>query len=362
MTPIQIVALRDKNDPRTDEFVETLRLAFEGSGGATETPAAYLSDAVDLGIRVLDPAADISDSEITTLLAGARKTVAVTIGDLPERRQQFESYVGGDQVHMVDGEIPPTPRDGTIQQERGRLEAAIAPVVAALHAMECARRALTTATSHDANGLTGGVLKLFISHAKVDGMVAARSLMGVLQQLKESTEDGSGFAYFYDAEHIEPGSEWQKVLETEAQNCVLIALRTQAYESRYWCRREFLLAESNGVPIIEVDLRNAQYQDSAILPFDVVPTVRIQDGNLIRVVLHAMAAHLKVLRTQFDQPKSLKVLPHRPSVYSLSKSKISYREIAYPGPKLSDEYVKAVAPILSYGGQSIKLMTYDELG
>ena len=356
------MVVRDKNDPRTNTFVETVRLAFEGSSDSEDSPSSYLSDAVDLGIRVLDPASDIDDSEIANLLAGAQNTVIVFVGDLPQRRRPFETNLDEDHIHVVEAEIPPSPSDSAVQEERGRLEAAIAPVVTTLQAMECARRALTTTNSDDTDGLSGGVLKLFISHAKEDGIVAARSLIGVLQQLKESSDGRSGFEYFYDAEHIRPGSNWQEVLETEAQNCVLIALRTRAYECRYWCRREFLLAESNGVPIIEVDLRHEQYLDSALLPFDVVPTVRVQDGNLIRVVLHAMAAHLRVLRIQFEKPPELKILPHRPSVYSLAGVKTPHTEIAYPGPKVSEEYAQAVAPILSSGKQTIKLTTYVELG
>ena len=81
-------------------------------------------------------------------------------------------------------------------------------------------------------------------------------------------------SYFYDAEHIEPGTLWREVLEAQAGASVLIALRTEAYESRYWCRREFLLAESNGMPILAVDFRREQYHGSALLPFDVVPSVR----------------------------------------------------------------------------------------
>ena len=362
MNPIQIVVVRDKTAAQTNVFVDTLRLAFEGTNDSVDSPSTYLSDAADLGIRVLDPAADLNDSEIATLLEGARNTVVVVLGDLPERRRLFESKLGEEQVHMVEAEIPPASRDLAIQEKRGQLETAIAPVVTALQVMECARRALTNMNDYDSDERSGGVLKLFISHAKEDGIVVARSLMGVLQQLKESSDGHSGFEYFYDAEHIKPGTYWREVLEEEARSCVLIALRTRAYESRPWCRKEFLLAESNGVPVIEVDLRNEQYQDSALLPFDVVPTVRVQDGNLIRVVLHAMAAHLRVLRVQYGKPKDLKVLPHRPSVYSLAGVKRSHNEIVYPGPKVSEEYLEAVKPILSSGGQTIKLTTYDELG
>ena len=50
----------------------------------------------------------------------------------------------------------------------------------------------------------------------------------------------------------------------------------------------------------------------------------------------------------------LKVLPHRPSVYSLAGAKSSYNEIVNLGPKVSEEYLEAVKPILSSGGQTMK--------
>ncbi|MDE0554054.1 MAG: hypothetical protein OXI24_07570 [Candidatus Poribacteria bacterium] len=193
----------------------------------------------------------------------------------------------------------------------------------------------------------------------------AKSLIGVLRQLREVDGEKSGFAYFYDDEHLPPGILWREVLKAEAAQSVLIALRTEAYESRYWCRREFLWAESNGMPILTVDLRKEQYHESALLPFDLVPTVRVHDGNLIRVVLHAMAAHLRVLRVQRGAPADVKVLSHRPSVYSLDGANQAAgvtRKIAYPGPRLPRAYIQAVEPILTQGRHRLDLVTFDELG
>ena len=62
----------------------------------------------------------------------------------------------------------------------------------------------------------GGSLKLFISHAKLDGVAMARSLIGVLGQLRELAGEQSGFVYFYDDEHIRPGTLWRDVLTAEA--------------------------------------------------------------------------------------------------------------------------------------------------
>lgn len=361
-TPIQIVVIRDRGDRRTDVYVDTLRLAFEGSAAGVGSPSTYLSGAVDLGIRVLEPAKELEEADVGRLAGGARHTIVVVIGASSNRSKMLERRVGTD--HMVRVAAPPPMSSGKIQDDKATdgVEPAFAPVVSTLRVMQRARRVLL--------GWVGGCecadggLKLFISHAKIDGVAMAKSLIGVLRQLREADRDPSGFAYFYDDEHIEPGSMWSEVLKAEAGHSMLIALRTEAYEGRYWCRQEFLRAESRGMPILVVDLRREQYHDCSLLPFDVVPSVRVHDGNLIRVVLHAMAVHLRALRVQSEAPRGVKVLPHRPSVYSLGgvcQLATSNQTIAYPGPRLPDTYTRAVQPILERGALRVDLVTFDEL-
>ncbi len=361
-TPLQIVVSRDGDDRRTEVYVDTLRVAFEGSAEAASSPSAYLADAVDLGVRVLEPATDIDEAEIGALVGGAQETVVVVIGDESEQSAALEAVVGPERMVRVES---PTAGAGAVQAaRRGSEEYAFAPVVTTLRTMERARGVLAARIARKVEGTSTGVLKLFISHAKTDGVAMARSLIGVLRQLQEADPAGGGFQYFYDAEHIPPGTVWREVLEAQASGSVLIALRTEAYESRYWCRREFLLAESNGMPIIVVDLRREQYHGSALLPFEVAPSVRVHDGNLIRVVLHAMASHLRALRVVSGAAPAVKVLPHRPSVYSLAgacRASAGLEQIAHPAPRVPDAYDRAVQPILRSAGGAAKLLTFDEL-
>ena len=337
-TPLQIVVSRDGDDRRTDVYVDTLRLAFEGSAAAASSPSAYLADAVDLGVRVMEPAGDIEELEIGALIGGAQETVVVVIGEETTQGAALEAAVGSERVVRVAS--PPPPGAGVVQAARGGSEEyAFAPVVATLRTMERARGVLAARIDGTAGDASAGVLKLFISHAKTDGVAMARSLIGLLRQLQEADPDGGGFQYFYDAEHIAPGSVWREVLKAQASGSVLIALRTEAYESRYWCRREFLLAESNGMPIVAVDLRRGQCHGGALLPFEVVPSVRVHDSNLIRVVLHAMGAHLRALRVASAAMPGVTVLPHRPSVYALAgarRASAGLTQIAHPAPRVPD--------------------------
>ena len=355
LTPLQIVVSRHRDDRRTDVFVDTLRVAFEGSADAPGSPSAYLDDAVDLSIRVLEPATNLTVNEVDDLLCGAEHTVLVVVGDAHIR--PLAQRVPPD--HVVPVEAPPGPPvDPVLQGEPPEVEPAFAPVVATLRTMARARRVLAAQTD-DPN--RSAMLRFFISHAKTDGLAMAKSLIGVLHQLQEAAGSAAGFEYFYDAEHIPRGSFWQDVLNAAARRSILIALRSEAYESRYWCRREFLRAESHGMPIVAVDLRKAQYHDSSMLPFDAVPNVRVHDGNLIRVVLHAMGAHLRALRVQYQWP-TVKVLPHRPTLYSLTGDACAGAGvIAYPGPKAPPTYLDALARILSSAQPPATLMTYDEL-
>ena len=361
---MQIVVARDGADRRTAAYVGTLRLAFEGSADPVGSPSAYLTEAIDLGIRVLEPGGNLEAAEARRLLEGARDTIFVVIGDWPEGNDELREMARN--CELVDVPSPPERGDGEIQGPRPEddIEIAFAPAVTALRAMERARRVLASRMpgGAPAYGSAHG-LRLFISHAKVDGIAMARSLIGVLQQLKTAGRGQVGFDYFYDAEHIAPGSVWRSVLEGEAGRSMLVALRTEAYEGRYWCRREFLAAERRGLPILVVDLRKEQYHDSARLPFDVAPSVRVHDGNLIRVVLHAMAAHLRALRVQSMALPTVNVLPHRPSVYSLSGAMQATvpDKIAYPGPRLPKTFLQAVAPMLRRGPDAAQLVTFDEL-
>lgn len=359
---MQIVVIRDQGCRRTDIYLDTLRLAFEGSAGGVGSPSAYLADAVDLGIRVLEPAKELGGSEVERLVGGARHTIVVVIGASSGRSKMFEEWVGSG--HVVWVAEPPRMSSGEIQGDKATdgVEPAFAPVIATLRVMQRARRVLLDYIG-GYEDVDGG-LKLFISHAKIDGVAMAKSLIGILRQLRDADGDPSGFAYFYDDEHIEPGSVWSEVLKSEAGQSMLIALRTESYEGRYWCRREFLRAESRGMPILVVDLRREQYHDYSLLPFDAVPSVRVHDGNLIRVVLHAMAVHLRALRVRSEAPRGVKVLPHRPSVYSLGgvcQLAGGNQRIAYPGPRLPDTYMQAVRPILDRGTSRVDLVTFDEL-
>ncbi len=249
------------------------------------------------------------------------------------------------------------------------------PVVAALRAMEKARLLLAAAVGID----QFGPIKFFISHAKIDGIPMALSLLGLMRRIRENAH--GGFKSFYDVEDIEPGSNWREVLENNARSSVLIVLRTEEYEKRYWCRQEYLWAEQMRCPILVVDLRTRPYQEGARLPFGPAPQVHVHDGNLIRVLLHAVACHLRPLRLEArirlaesgsssnPIPERI-VLPRHPSEISLHSTvtelrgktpRVQEAQIVYPNPPLHQFSLDAMQAILSDDVLKISLITPDQL-
>ena len=368
-TPIQIVVLRDHSNEAADEHVAMLRLAFEGASRSTESADAYLDGVIDLQIRVLDPPGVPREGvSVGRILASAARTVAVVVysdaDDVDAAATDLRAAVGAD--HVVDVKLPPKPTDSSIQTSHtGPVEPALLPVATALRAMECARRSLQQDIDPDA-----GVPRFFISHAKREGVPLALSLVGIFRQLRAATPNGPGFDYFYDVDHIQGGDVWPQAIEEAAKRCLLIVLRTDGYETRDWCRREYLWAEAHRMPILVIDMRTKSSHDGSLLPFDAAPAVRVHDGNVVRVVLHALATHLRALRVRRIAPTHCEILPHKPSVYSLAGARdalVGHAEsrtptIAYPNPPLPAEFEDVVQPMLTTGdGAYIPLVTYDRI-
>src|SRR5262249_40108724 len=80
-------------------------------------------------------------------------------------------------------------------------------------------------------------IKIFLSHAKTDGTVPAR-------RIRDYIYSQTQLAAFYDENDIPFGSAFRRVLETNVQadeTTALIAVRSDRYAARPWCRRELSL-------------------------------------------------------------------------------------------------------------------------
>ena len=134
-------------------------------------------------------------------------------------------------------------------------------------------------------------LKLFISHAKKDSLPLANSLRSALNQ-KEY------FATWYDARDLDGVDDWRQAIKDGVNNSVVIVLRTEQYDTRPWCRQEFVWADQCAVPLVCVEARSSLEYAADILAASRVPTVRIPDGNLFRILFLALKESLRTLQLE----------------------------------------------------------------
>jgi hypothetical protein len=85
--------------------------------------------------------------------------------------------------------------------------------------------------------MAGPKLKIFLSHAKVDGVEPAR-------RLRDYIYSKTQLAAFFDENDIAYGRSFAEIIETDLaahETAAMIAVRSSMYASRPWCRRELSL-------------------------------------------------------------------------------------------------------------------------
>ena len=118
-------------------------------------------------------------------------------------------------------------------------------------------------------------VQVFLSHSKHDhdgdGERIARDIRDWLHQ-------SNGPSSFFDVLDIPVGTPFQEVLELHVKRSALLAVHTDSYSSREWCRREIIQAKRYNVPMIvvncvrDVDERGFPYMGN-------VPNVRLDPGK-----------------------------------------------------------------------------------
>lgn len=86
-------------------------------------------------------------------------------------------------------------------------------------------------------------VKLFISHAKSDGLTIAEAIRDYIYQKLP-------LKAFFDAVDIAIGYSFQQEIQANMEDAALLVIQTDAYSSREWCRREVISAKQLGIPIV----------------------------------------------------------------------------------------------------------------
>lgn len=149
-------------------------------------------------------------------------------------------------------------------------------------------------------------IKVFVSHTKQHSAEEfARGGPWLFERVREVILS-THLDAFFDASDIQTGTDWERVLETEAGSSALLMLRTDIYSRREWTQREVLVAKRNDMPIVclhaltQGEERGSFLMDHVpVFPCDVSdpePSIiralnRIVDEALKRALWHAQSAY-----------------------------------------------------------------------
>lgn len=183
--------------------------------------------------------------------------------------------------------------------------------------------------------MTQDKLKLFISHAKRDGLVVAENLRN---SLRSKTKLDS----FFDKNDIIEGVDFEKQIKENVKSSLLMVLDSDAYGTRQWCQKEILCAKKYGVPIVVVDM----HSDVITRTFPYmgnVPSVRLNDDNLDTAISLLLRTGLRYEYQKNYLAKIVKegnnddfdILSYQPEL--LDMHMLEKNNVLYPEPPVSEE-------------------------
>jgi hypothetical protein len=365
--PLGLLIFRHPEDSDVVPFEDAIVRAFQGGKDA----AGYVATGEDLGAE-LRAFESVPPDPADRTLDRCCHTLAIVLVDaafLAKGGQSLWEWLeacwrhtraSNGRHHMLIVSMEERYADRIVERHPGLATLQMQPVQAfgerstrpsilallALH--ECRRMLAAHLPASGAAGQPPGFLRLFISHAKADGLPLAQSL-------KHHIRSFSWLTSFYDAEDLPPGCDWQKELEHGVGSSLIIMLRTDAYDGRYWCQREVCWADEYATPAVLVEARTALNHPAGMLPLHRIPTVRIPDGNLLRVLFVALREGLRFLSFrrlveemkaagELPHPLELRVFSYAPSMPALLRACRSFaaataeadipRIILYPEPTL----------------------------
>jgi hypothetical protein len=195
---------------------------------------------------------------------------------------------------------------------------------------------------------------VFLSHAKSDGIDTTKKVRTFLQT-------GTGVDDFFDAQDLVEGSKWADVIRGSAARNVLLAIRTDAYATREWCRTEVLEAKLGGSPVIVLDAL-ATFEPRGFPYLGNTPSVRWSGQNsqiamehLLSVILREtlrfrhFPARVADLCRAYHIPGDFHILPRPPELLTalraLSGDRAAAVRLVYPDPPLGTDELALIAEL-----------------
>lgn len=187
-------------------------------------------------------------------------------------------------------------------------------------------------------------VEIFLSHSKHDEHGIA-----IAQAVRERLHQGHGLASFFDVHDIPGGLRFQNVILQKVRTSAVVAIHSDSYSSREWCRKEILEAKRCNVPLVvansirNVDERGFPYMGN-------VPLVRLESGHEERIdfviarlldeVLKDFLWRCQIQISQNEDPAVIFV-PRPPELILLASlpraDETLNLVVVYPDPPLSAE-------------------------
>lgn len=170
---------------------------------------------------------------------------------------------------------------------------------------------------------------------------------------------------FLDVASIPPGVPRDKALETGVQQSTLLAIMSDSYSSREWCRRKTLWAKSSHRPIVvahcikDIDLRSFPYIGN-------VPWIRVSSTEtreierIVGIVLHQLLRHFlwycRTKEADEENPQSLFLAraPELLTLKNINRKGENVTELIYPDPSLGSSELELLE------GNSIRILSFSE--
>lgn len=219
--------------------------------------------------------------------------------------------------------------------------------------LECLRRPLT-----EDEELLGYLQKvqIFLSHSKHDGDGER-----IAKAVREALYDAQGLGSFFDVKDIPTGTRFDRVLLAQVRVSAVVAIHTDSFSSREWCRREIIEAKRYNVPLVvanciqDADERGFPYMGN-------VPLVRMEPnlmdridnivGRLLDEVLKDFLWRCRLETVRRDGIEEAVFLPRPPELISLAGLNCDAQSevtLVYPDPPIGSEeqrLFEIIAPLV----------------
>lgn len=188
-------------------------------------------------------------------------------------------------------------------------------------------------------------VQIFLSHSKHDDDGERIAYL-----IRDRLHASNGLAGFFDVHDIPAGLHFNKVLLQQVRVSAMVAIHTDSYSSREWCRREIIEAKRWNVPLVvansitDLDERGFPYMGNVpVVRFDPHGEDRIDFviGRLLDEVLKDFLWRCQVALVMDMTSPSVMFVPRPPELISLAtlppESDVAEPVIVYPDPPLSKE-------------------------